>query len=77
MHYVSPSVWAWRQKRVLKIREGCDLMLTLLPFEARFYEEQGVPVRLSVIRWPTPYPCKPTALQHVLRLAWARARWLR
>ncbi|MEG5266671.1 lipid-A-disaccharide synthase [Pseudomonas sp. JDS28PS106] len=44
-HYVSPSVWAWRQKRVLKIREGCDLMLTLLPFEARFYEEQGVPVR--------------------------------
>lgn len=44
-HYVSPSVWAWRQKRVLKIRQGCDLMLTLFPFEARFYEEQGVPVR--------------------------------
>ena len=45
VHYVSPSVWAWRQRRVLKIREGCDLMLTLLPFEARFYEEKGVPVR--------------------------------
>ncbi|MPQ84760.1 lipid-A-disaccharide synthase [Pseudomonas sp. MAFF 730085] len=45
VHYVSPSVWAWRQKRVLNIREGCDLMLTLLPFEARFYEEKGVPVR--------------------------------
>lgn len=43
-HYVSPSVWAWRQKRVLKIRQGCDLMLTLFPFEARFYEEQQVPV---------------------------------
>ena len=45
VHYVSPSVWAWRQKRVLKIREGCDLMLTLFPFEARFYQEKGVPVR--------------------------------
>lgn len=45
VHYVSPSVWAWRQKRVLKIREGCDLMLTLLPFEARFYEEKGMPVK--------------------------------
>lgn len=45
VHYVSPSVWAWRQKRVLKIREGCDLMLTLFPFEAQFYQAEQVPVR--------------------------------
>lgn len=44
VHYVSPSVWAWRQGRVKGIRESIDLMLTLLPFEARFYQEQGVPV---------------------------------
>lgn len=45
VHYVSPSVWAWRQGRVKSIRQSIDLMLTLLPFEARFYEDHQVPVK--------------------------------
>jgi len=45
LHYVSPSVWAWRQYRVRKIAASVDCMLTLFPFEERFYEEQQVPAR--------------------------------
>ena len=44
-HYVSPQVWAWRRGRLRTISRSVDLMLTLFPFEATFYEEHGVPVR--------------------------------
>jgi lipid-A-disaccharide synthase len=43
VQYVSPQVWAWRQGRVRRIHESVDLVLCLLPFEKKFYANQGVP----------------------------------
>ena len=45
MYYISPQVWAWRQKRVYKIREVVDQMVVVFPFEVELYEKAGVPVR--------------------------------
>ena len=44
VHYVSPSIWAWRAGRMGKISAAVSHMLALFPFEAPLYEKAGVPV---------------------------------
>ena len=45
LYYISPQVWAWRQKRVFKIRKLVDMMAVVFPFEETFYKKYDVPVR--------------------------------
>jgi lipid-A-disaccharide synthase len=42
VHYVSPTVWAWREKRVLSIKKSTDLMLCVFPFEPAVYAKYGM-----------------------------------
>lgn len=43
VHFVSPSIWAWRRERIDKIRTAVDHMLLVFPFEAKIYDDAGIP----------------------------------
>ena len=44
IYYISPQVWAWKEKRVETIRRLVDLMIVILPFEVEFYRDRGLDV---------------------------------
>jgi lipid-A-disaccharide synthase len=44
IHYVSPSVWAWRKNRIKKIKHAVSHILALFPFEPALYQHAGIPV---------------------------------
>jgi len=44
VHFVSPSIWAWRPERIHRIKQAVSHMLVVFPFEERIYQDAGIPV---------------------------------
>lgn len=59
VHFVGPSIWAWRYERIHKIRESVSHMLVLFPFEEEIYRKENVPVTYVGHPLAQAIPMKP------------------
>ena len=68
VHFVGPSIWAWRYERIHKIRAAVSHMLVLFPFEEEIYRKEGVPVTYVGHPLAAQIPAQPDKQQARLRL---------
>ena len=59
VHFVSPSIWAWRPERIAKIRAAADHVLCLFPFEPALYEQAGIPATFVGHPFAAHIPLQP------------------
>lgn len=62
MHFISPSIWAWRGGRIKKIAKAVSHMLVVFPFEEAIYREAGIPVTYVGYPLAEVIPLKPDVL---------------
>ena len=62
IHYVGPSVWAWREKRLVKIKKSVDGVLVLFPFEPAYYHRYNIPVKFVGHPLANQFPEEPDTL---------------
>jgi|TARA_B110000967_G_scaffold111696_1_gene114331 lipid-A-disaccharide synthase len=57
IHYVAPSIWGWRPKRVFTVKSAVNHLLTILPFEKKLFEKEGIAT--SFVGHPITHKKKP------------------
>jgi len=68
IHYVGPSVWAWREKRLAKIKLAVDGVLVLFPFEPDYYHRYEIPVKFVGHPIANQFPEDPDTLNAKVKL---------
>ena len=82
-YYISPKIWAWNQKRVLKIKKVVDRMFCILPFEVDFYRRWGMevdyvgnPLSDAIAAWEAEDPAGTEDAAGTENVAGTRPRWM-